>query len=149
MAETTLFADIDADIDTETPALLVRQPIDRPEEFLWQSLVELALQRINMVLDFARNWTTHRQAEDYELRRAKCVFHLEWIYDDDPSDRFTFREICRFSESPDLQDVEPARHRIRQAFSRAAAEDVMRPVGSKLRKHIVQMWLGNEVGAVF
>ncbi len=144
MTETMLL--VDADVDTLPPR--DREAVQNPERLLWNGLMELAVQRINMVLEFARNWSAIRQTLDYELQRAKCVFHLEWIFDDDATDRFTFRELCRFSDSPDLQDVEPARQRIQQSFCREAAEDVMRPVPGKLRNHVVQMWLGNEIGAV-
>ncbi len=125
-----------------------RESADNPEAVLWRELMELAVQRINMVLEFARSWSSIRLTESYELQRAKCVFHLEWIFDDDPTDRFTFRELCRFSEVPLLQDVEPARQRIRDAFCREAAEAIMQPIPGKLRKHVVQAWLGNEIGAM-
>lgn len=120
-----------------------RRRSKHPEMQFLNAMLELALQRVNFVLDFARQWRTLRQAPDYELQRANCQLHLAWIFDDKPTKRFTFREICQFSGSPLLQKVEPARERIRRAFEPAAACDVARPVAAKLQQHVECAWLAD------
>ena len=122
--------------------------VAHPELGLWDAMLELALQRVNAVLDFARNWSTIRQLPDYESQRAKCVFHLEWIFDDEPSDRFTFREMCRYSNSSMRQNVDNARKHIRAAFSPLAAREMTFPLSNRLRKHVTQIWLGNDGAAL-
>jgi hypothetical protein len=118
-----------------------RHRVDAPEARLWELQMELALQRVNAVLDFARNWSVLRLAKGYEFERAKCVFHLEWIFDNQADGPFTFRELCRFSESENLQDVNLARERIRAAFCLDAARDMEVPVPHKLRKRVISDWL--------
>lgn len=118
-----------------------RQSLPDPETWLLNSLLESARERINIVLDFARHWEKWKNSHDYERQRANCRFHLQWIFDDEPSEYFTFRELCRFSRSAWLQDVEPARARIREAFSPAAAQELQRAVSPFMQKRVKKAWL--------
>lgn len=133
---------IDPPATAERPASAHRQLLE-PEVRLWELQMELALQRINIVLEFARNWLALKQSPDYELERARCVFHLEWIFDDVTVDQFTFRELCRFSRVTSLLDVGRSRRRIREAFCLDAAREMELPVGGRLRKHVRQAWLNS------
>ena len=122
-----------------------RVKVASPERTLWAELLELALQRVNVVLDFAKRWPEIRLEEDYETHRAKCVFHLEWIYDDDPHNLFTFSELCRYSDSAELQNITLVRQQIQAAFPDEAAQEVMRTVPAELRKLILDEWRSNDV----
>lgn len=118
-----------------------RQRLPDPEMWLLNSVLESALERINTVLEFARNWEQWKHTHDYERQRATCRFHLQWIFDDEPSEYFTFRELCRFSRSAWLKDVEPARARIREAFSPAAVQELERTVSPFMQKRVKKAWL--------
>jgi hypothetical protein len=124
-----------------------RQQVDNPELEFWQVMMDLALQRVSFVLDFARNWSTIRLDPAYELQRARCQFHLDWIFDDESTQIFTFRELCRFSKAVDLQDVDPARRQIRSAFSPEAFREIKKSVPTKLRKHVTNAWLNGETAS--
>lgn len=117
-----------------------REPVADPHYMLWQSLMDIATVRVNIVLRFARNWRDLRYDARYERERSKAHFHLSWIMDDSEASRFTFRTLCQFSAAEDLSDVESAREKILSMFDRDALAAVLKPVEASMWDSIARQF---------
>lgn len=113
-----------------------RERLINPYRNLWDALMEIANHRVASVLAFAREWREIRYQPDYQRRRARCRFHLDWILSDEETGRLTFRDLVAFSDSPDLSDIDLVRDRILSAFEEPALRDLRNPIREAVMKRV-------------
>lgn len=119
------------------------EPVHDATYMLWQASLDIARHRVESVIKFAREWNEIRFDHDYEMRRHRALFHLEWLLNDDDSQRFTFRTLCEFSKAEDLGNVRAARQRILQMFSSQAMDSLRKPINDSLLKQVASQWVSN------
>ncbi len=64
---------------------IAQEPVKDPHWAFYQGELAEALKRVELVLQFGREWHSLRFATNYTRRLAECIFHMQWIMLDVPS----------------------------------------------------------------
>ena len=118
-----------------------------PEDNLLAELQHSALERLECVTEFLRDWPAKKSRlfpDAYERLRAEVYLHLAWIFEPSAARVFTFRDICHLSSHPALNDFDTILEHIASQIDASTRTELRRPLDPWQAHQAAYWWMEGE-----